>query len=315
MMHRTGPAETVLRWARTSARRRPRLGRAAALALALVVAGCEQPGSDGDALPPLRFTAIPDQNSTELQEKFQPLVSHLTAALGVAVEYVPARDYQAAVEMFKNGDTPLAWFGGLTGVQARHAVSGARAIAQGDTDPHFYSYFIAHRDTGLTRTSDFPRAMEGRRFTFGSRSSTSGRLMPEFFIRERTDRSAETFFDELVGFSGSHDRTIALVASGQYDVGAVNYQVFDRYVAEGRVDPDVVHIIWQTPMYPDYNWTAHPMLDALFGGGFIDRLQQALVAIDDPAVLSALPRRRLVGASNEEFEAIRVVAETLDMLR
>ena len=300
---------------RTSTRLRRRLGRATVLALAIVVAGCGQPGSDGDGPPPLRFTAIPDQNSTELQEKFQPLASHLAAALGVAVEYVPARDYQATVEMFKNGDAPLAWFGGLTGVQARHAVSGARAIAQGDTDPQFYSYFIAHRDTGLERTSDFPLGMKGRRFTFGSRSSTSGRLMPEFFIREGTGGSAEAFFSERVGFSGSHDQTIALVESGQYEVGAVNYQVFDRRVAEGRVDPDVVRVVWQTPMYPDYNWTAHPVLDALFGEGFIDRLQQALVAIDDPALLSALPRDRLVGTSNEEFEAIRVVAETLDMLR
>lgn len=292
-----------------------RMNRAAALVLAIVAAGCGQPKSDGDSRPPLRFTAIPDQNSTELQEKFQPLGSHLSAALGVAVEYVPARDYQAAVEMFKNGDAPLAWFGGLTGVQARHAVGGARAIAQGDTDPRFFSYFIAHRDTGLERGSDFPLGMEGRRFTFGSRSSTSGRLMPEFFIRERTGRGAEAFFDALVGFSGSHDRTIELVRSGQYEIGAVNYQVFDRQVAAGRVDPDVVRIIWQTPMYADYNWTAHPILDTLFGQGFIDRLQQTLVAIDDPVMLSALPRRRLVAASNEDFEGIRVVAEALDMVR
>ena len=288
-----------------------RLGPAATLAI--VAAGCGQAASDGP--PPLRFSAIPDQNSTELQEKFQPLASHLTTALGVVVEYVPARDYQAAVEMFKNGDAPLAWLGGLTGVQARAAVTGARAIAQGQTDPRFYSYFIAHRDTGLPRASDFPFGIEGRRFTFGSRSSTSGRLMPEFFIRERTGRSAEELFDGLVGFSGSHDRTIELVASGQYDVGVVNYQVFDQRVAEGTVDPEVVRIIWQTPIYPDYNWTAHPILDELFGEGFIDRLQQVLVAIDDPTLLSALPRRRLVAASNEEFESIRLVAETLDMLR
>ena len=219
---------TTLSSARTSARPRPGLGRAAALALAIVASGCGQPGSDGsDSPPPLRFTAIPDQNSTELEEKFQPLVSHLTAALGVVVEYVPARDYQAAVEMFKNGDAPLAWFGGLTGVQARSAVIGARVIAQGETDPRFYSYFVAHRDTRLARSLDFPFGMEGRRFTFGSRSSTSGRLMPEFFIRDRTGRVAEEFFDGLVGFSGSHDRTIELVESGQYDIGVVNYQVFD----------------------------------------------------------------------------------------
>lgn len=97
----------------------------------------------------LHFSAIPDQNTTELQEKFQPLADYLSGQLGIAVEYVPARDYQASVEMFKNGDVHLAWFGGLTGVQARQAVPGARAIAQGASDPEYYTYFIAHRDAGL----------------------------------------------------------------------------------------------------------------------------------------------------------------------
>jgi phosphonate transport system substrate-binding protein len=142
----------------------------------------------------LAFTAVPDQNTTELQEKFQPLAAFLSRRLGVPVEYVPVRDYQASVELFKNADVMLAWFGGLTGVQARQAVPGARAIAQGETDPRYFSYFIAHADTGLQRSDEFPRGIAGLSFTFGSRSSTSGRLMPEYFIRRSTGLSPEEFF-------------------------------------------------------------------------------------------------------------------------
>lgn len=263
----------------------------------------------------LRFTAIPDQTSTELEEKFQPLAAHLSEALGVPVEYVPARDYQASVEMFKNGDVGLAWFGGLTGVQARNAVPGARAIAQGAADPEYYSYFIANRDTGLERSDEFPEEIGEYTFTFGSESSTSGRLMPEYFIRENTGQGPMEFFEETPGFSGSHDKTAELVESGQYQVGVLNYKVYDRRVEEGSTDPEVAKIIWKTPFYADYNWTAHPMLNETFGDGFIDRLQEALVSIDDPQLLSALPRERLIPASNEEFEGIRRVAEDLDMLR
>src|SRR5215213_4951510 len=96
------------------------------ITLTLVLAACskdETPVAAAQAQTPqqervLRYTAIPDQNSTELQEKFRPLSAYLTKQLGVRVEYVPVRDYQAAVEAFKNGDVLLAWFGGLTGVQA-----------------------------------------------------------------------------------------------------------------------------------------------------------------------------------------------------
>lgn len=299
--------------------------RAAAIALAVSLsaslAGCtrdddsQQPAAQVPPAKTLHFTAIPDQNSTELAEKFAPLARHLQQALGVPVEYVPAHDYPASVEMFKNGDVQLAWYGGLTGVQARQAVPGARAIAQGDVDANYYSYFIAHVDTGLERSADLPADIGRFKFSFGSESSTSGRLMPEFFLREATGKAPAELFASPAGFSGSHDKTIELVESGQYEIGAVNYKVYDQRVAEGKTDPAICKVIWQSPTYADYNWTAHPSLDADFGAGFTERLQAALVAIDDPQLLAALPRDRLVPASNEAFEALARVAAELDMLR
>lgn len=286
------------------------------LVATLALAGCGG-GDTGTAAPSqtLRFSAIPDQNTTELQEKFRPLERYLTDRLGVTVQYFPARDYQAAVEMFVNGDVGLAWYGGLTGVQARSRVEGARAIAQGDADAAYYSYFIAHKDTGLTRSDAFPTGIGTYAFTFGSEQSTSGRLMPEYFILQNTGKSPENFFQKPAGFSGSHDRTIQLVASGQYQVGVVNYKVYDQQVEKQAIDPEVVRIIWKTPTYSDYNWTVRPDLDGRFGAGFTDRLQAALLAIEDPTLLAALPRERLIPASNQEYEAIQKVATQLGMLR
>ncbi|MCP3960431.1 MAG: putative selenate ABC transporter substrate-binding protein [bacterium] len=290
-------------------------------AVALGAAGCGESRQDQQATRAepaakvLRFSAIPDQNTTETREKLAPLIDQLSRQLGVEIEYVPGRDYQASVEMFKNGDVHLAWFGGLTGVQARQAVPGARAIAQGESDPKFYSYFIAHRDSGIEPSEEFPTGLGTLRFTFGSESSTSGRLMPEFYIRENTGKGPAEFFENPVGFSGSHDKTVELVESGQFQAGAVNYTVYDRRVAAGETDPEIARVIWKTPFYADYNWTVRPDVDDAFGAGFTERLQQALVAIDDPALLGALPRERLIPATNEEFEGIRKVAEALDMLR
>ena len=263
----------------------------------------------------LRFSAIPDQNTTELKEKFQPLADYLSTKLGVSVEYVPSHDYQASVEMFKNGDIQLAWFGGLTGVQARAAVENAEAIAQGASDPQYYSYFIANTSTGLTPSDEFPKDISKFKFTFGSRSSTSGRLMPEYFIRQNVGKSPEEFFSQPVGFSGSHDKTAELVASGQYEVGAINYKVYDKWVEEGKLDPKKVVVLWKTPYYADYNWTAHPELEKQFGKGFIEKLKTALIEIDNPELLSALLRKKIIPAQNEEFAGIEKVARDLKMLR
>jgi len=243
------------------------------------------------------------------------VAEYLSEKLGVPVEYVPARDYQASVEMFRNGDVHMAWFGGLTGVQARNDVPGAHAIAQGVEDPEFYSYIIAHKDAGLERSDAFPEEIAGLTFTFGSESSTSGHLMPHFFIMENTGKIAREFFEKTPAHSKSHDQTAELVENGTYQAGALNYQVYDRRVAEGSTDPEVCTVIWKTPTYADYNITVHPDVDELFGEGTIQKLQKALLDMSDPKLLPAFGRKKLIAASDEEFAGIRDVAEKLDMIR
>ena len=281
----------------------------------LCLAGWLAACAPADESPVLVFTAIPDQDETRLREKFTPVAAYLSDKLGVQVEYLHSTQYSDSVEHFKNGDVQLAWFGGLSGVQARHAVPGARAIAQGEADTRFYSYFIAHKKTGLTRGEDFPMGIAGKKFAFGSRGSTSGRLMPEFFIRQHTGKSPEEFFGAPNHFSGSHDTTVQEVQDGTYDVGAVNYSVYERRVEEGDTDPDVCRVIWKTPEYVDYNFTAHPDLDKRFGDGFIDKLQAALLEMSDPNLLSAFPRSKLIAASNEDYVAIEALARRLDFIR
>jgi phosphonate transport system substrate-binding protein len=264
----------------------------------------------------LRFTAIPDHNTTELKEKFGPVADYLSDALGVPVEYVPTATYSASVEAFKNGDVQLAWFGGLTGVQARAAVDGARAIAQGEVDPTYKSYFIANADAGLERSDEFPSGLAGKTFTFGSESSTSGRLMPEHFIRQNTGKSPEEFFGTPNSYSGGHDKTAKLVEAGTFDAGAINYKTYDTMVAEGKLDPERCEIIWVTPAHADYNWTVHPSVEDAFGGGFTAKLTEALIAMDDPELLNAIDRPEgLIPASNADFESIHELAVSLGFLR
>jgi phosphonate transport system substrate-binding protein len=296
-----------------------RFVQAVAASALLFVPGCgseEEPSSNaGSDLPTLVFTAIPDQNSTELEQKFAPVASYLSAQLGVPVKYLPTTSYDASVNSFKNGDVQLAWFGGLTGVQARKAVAGAQAIAQGKIDPKFKSYFVANVDTGIAPSDEFPMDLKGKSFTFGSRRSTSGRLMPEHFIRENTGSSPDEFFGQLSNFSGSHDKTAKLVEAGTYQSGALNYATYDKMVADGKLDPSKCVKIWTTPDYADYNWTAHPSLDSTYGSGFTTKLQQALVNMTEPELLAAVTRPEgLIPASNEDFASIHQLAIELGFM-
>lgn len=281
---------------------------------AALLAGCGK--SSASQTKVLRFTAIPSEKSVELQEKFRPMEEYLSAKLGVKVEYVPTTDYNASVDAFVNGDTLLAWFGGLTGVRAAQAVPGARAIAQGKVDPEYRSYFIAHRDTGIEKSDAFPMGLAGRTFTFGSDSSTSGRLMPEYYLRKNTGKSPKEFFGREMNFSGSHDKTAQLVQAKTFEAGALDYKTYDRMVAEKKIDPEICRIVWVTPTYPDYHFLAHPKLDEYYGAGFTERLQKALVEMSDPAILEAINRRDgLITAKNEDWDVLRTLARELGLVR
>jgi phosphonate transport system substrate-binding protein len=273
-------------------------------------------GKSETTAPVLKFSAIPDDNATELEQKFDKVASYLSEQLGVPVEYVPMADYSASVQAFKNGDIQLAWFGGLTGVQARSAVEGSRAIAQGKVDPIYKSFFIAHKDSGLEPGDSFPMGLAGKSFTFGSERSTSGRLMPEHFIRKNTGKSPAEFLGSEMNFSGSHDKTAELVQAGTFDAGVLSYKTYEKMVAAGSIDPAVCRIIWTTPTYVDYNWTAHPDLESKFGAGTIDRLQKALIGMSEPALLDAVMRSEgLIAAQNSDFEPVAELARQLGFLQ
>ncbi|WP_096787651.1 putative selenate ABC transporter substrate-binding protein [Rhodobacter sp. CZR27] len=287
-------------------RRRSLLAGLAALPVAPALVRAEQ-------APVLYFSAIPDDDDTRLTERFDRVAAYLSQTLGVEVRYVPVKSYAAAVTAFRNDQVQLAWFGGLSGVQARLLVPGSRAIAQGAEDAAFVTYFIANTATGLTEGPDFPKAAEGLSFTFGAQTSTSGRLMPEFHIRQQTGRASEAFFSN-VGFSGDHGQTLRLVASGAWQVGALNYSVYEQAVTEGAPEIQTARVIWKTPPYPDYNWTIRGDVEERWGAGFIDKVQAALTGMTDAELLASFPRTGFIPADNALYAPIEETARQLDLI-
>ena len=262
----------------------------------------------------LTFTAIPDQDQSQLRLRFQQVADYLSAELGVQVNYIPVKSYAAAIGAFRNNQVQLAWFGGLSGVRARQLVPGSQAIAQGVEDRQFKSYFIAHHSTGIQPSEQFPQGIAGKTFTFGSKGSTSGRLMPEYYIRQQWQRSPQQLFS-AVGFSGDHTLTINQVQAGAYQVGAVNYQVWQSMLAAGKIDLSKVSVIWQTPQYTDYQWSIRADVDSEYGAGFSDKVQAALLQMRDPQLLKQFPRSGFIAAANEDYQAIKETAIALDLLQ
>ena len=237
------------------------------------------------------------------------------------MQYVPVSNYPAAVSAFRTGSLDLVWFGGLTGVQARLQTPGAKVLAQRDIDAKFTSVFIANGASGLRPISNGDQLtnLKGRRLSFGSESSTSGRLMPQYFMSQNGVETAD-LAGGAPGFSGSHDATIAVVQSGAYEVGALNEQVWRSNVKDGRVDPNKVSVIWRTPAYVDYHWVARPDLDERFGNGFTKKVQSALLKISPTTprgetILELFGAAQFIPAQNSDYDKIEAVGRQLGKIR
>jgi phosphonate transport system substrate-binding protein len=303
-----------------------RFTRVVALVLPLgVLTACsgaaesDSSGAAGPDRPVLSISAIPDQDPSELAAREERLAAYLRSALDVEVEYVPVTDYAASVSLFRAGDLDLVFYGGLTGVQARLQTPDATLLAQRDIDAGFRSVFIANAGAGIAPVDDVAglSSFEGRRFTFGSESSTSGRLMPEYFLDE-AGVDTRTELDGEPGFSGSHDKTIDLVEAGSYEGGALNVQVWEARKEAGTVDLDKVVEVFTTPTYHDYHWISGPQVDERFGDGFTEELREALLDLDgssdeEQQVLEGYGAAGIVPTEASNYDQIEEIGRTLGL--
>ncbi|SFA88805.1 putative selenate ABC transporter substrate-binding protein [Bacillus sp. cl95] len=255
----------------------------------------------------LKIGAIPDQNAADLNRSMDKVAEYLAKETGMKVEFVPSVDYAALVTAFERGEIHLAWFGGLTGVQAHNLVPEAEAIAQRPRDAEFHSVFIAAKDSGITELED----LKGKTFTFGSESSTSGHLMPRFFLNEK-GIDPKKDFEGQPNFSGSHDTTYKLVESGAFQAGALNEAVWEAAVAEKKVDTSKVDVFYTTPAYYDYHWMINK----------IDKdtkssVKKALLEMDSEQkeILDFFQTDKFIETKNENYKAIEKVAKELEIIK
>ncbi|EJO92450.1 putative selenate ABC transporter substrate-binding protein [Ectopseudomonas hydrolytica] len=257
----------------------------------------------------LKVSAIPDEAPTELLRKFKPLGAYLEQELGMKVEFVPVADYAAVVEALAADRIDMAWLGGFTFVQAHLKTGNAVPLVQREQDAEFTSKFITS-DPAVKSLQD----LKGKTFAFGSVSSTSGSLMPRYFMLQDGIKP-EDFFSR-VAYSGAHDATAAWVQAGKADGGVLNASVWQKLVDAGKVDTDKVKVFATTPTYYDYNWTVRGNLDADLQA----KIKSAFLALDPAkpehkAILDLQAASRFIETKPENYQGIEEAARAAGLLK
>ena len=274
------------------------------LGIAPVVQAAEIPGV-------LRVSAIPDENPSELLRIYAPFAEYLAKELKMKVQFTPVVDYAATVEGLAAGKLDLVWYGGFTSVQAVRRTNGtAKRLVLRQEDAEFKSVFVTRPGSGITSLAD----LKGKTFAFGSVGSTSGHLMPRFFIL-KAGLNPERDFKQFA-YSGAHDATALWVESGKVDAGALNFLVWDKLVQTKKVDLAKVNVFWTTPPYVDYVWTARGDLDK----GLQEKISSAFLKLDyqNPEhrkLLDLHRTKKYIRANDEDWKATEEAAIAAGLLK
>ena len=279
-----------------------------AVAYFLLVALIEG-ASAQQTLKELRISAIPDENPQEMLRIYTPFADYLTKEVGVPVKFTPVVDYAATVEGLVGNKLDMVWYGGLTSVQAARKAKGAHRIVMRKEDTEFKSQFITRKDTGIRELKD----LKGKTFTFGSVSSTSGHLMPRYYLIKAGVNPEKDF--SKFSFSGAHDATAAWVEAGRVDAGALNFLVWDKLVSTKKVDTDKVVVFWTTPAYVDYVWTVRGGLDKTI----VDKIIKAFLKLDynnpeDRKLLDLHRTKGYIPAKDEQWKSVEAAAITTGLI-
>jgi len=283
------------------------LKRPLALAAGLVLSCCAVVAQAADTL---RVSAIPDEAPTELLRKFKPLGEYLSKQLDMKVEFVPVADYPAVVEALASDRLDMTWLGGFTFVQVRLKDPTATPLVQREQDAQFTSKFIT-ANPAVKSLAD----LKGKSFAFGSISSTSGSLMPRYFMLKEDNIKPESYFSR-VAYSGAHDATVAWVQAGKVDGGVLNASVWQKLVDAGKVDTSKVKVFATTPAYYDYNWTVRGNMDPALK----EKIKQAFLDLDPAnpehkAILDLQAASRFIETKPENYAGTEQAAREAGLLK
>ena len=276
-----------------------------AVLLLLLTVGCTRPsGSE----PLLRLGMIPSTDPGKIVRDSQPLVKYLEKETGARVDLVVPTNYAAVVEAIANDRVDIAYLGGFTFVQASHR-AGVRPLVQRERDQNFHSVFITQPGSGINALAD----LKGHTFAFGDVNSTSGHLMPAYYMREA---NVDPGVLAKALYSGGHDATALAVANKKVDAGAMDELVFGNMMKTGKITSDQVKVFYTTPAFFDYVWAARKGLDPKLSDAFAAAfLKLDASKPDDKVLLDLLNATKYVRAEDSSYDQLRQAARDEGLLK
>ena len=217
----------------------------AAIAFAVLAAGVVHAQ---DAEKVINFGIISTESSKNLKQDWQPVLDEMSKKLGMKVNAFFASDYAGIIEGMRFGKVQMAWFGNKSAMEAVDRASGEvfAHVVNPDGSEGYYSLVGVNKDSPIKSIDDVLKNAKSLNFGIGDPNSTSGFLVPSYYIFAKNNLDSKTTFKTIR--SANHESNILAVANKQVDAAVFASDTMDRITARQPDTASKVRVIWKSPL-------------------------------------------------------------------
>ncbi len=276
------------------------------LVLSFIFTGCQpQDVSLRETPELLTIGVLPFQEPERLRDTLQPLLDYLSETLEVEIQLTIASDYEQLIEEFGTKSIDIASFGGVGFVEAYERFD-AFPIVSREIDQRYTSYVLVGADDPAVSLLD----LRTKSFLFGPVDSTSGHVMPRYFLQNAGVAPEQAL--SKIDYSNSHADTIIRLIENEFDAGAVSAEVVDRMFQAGQLNTDELRVLWETPPYFNYTWVVQPDYSVTV----INQIRDAFLSLTKSnsrhaQILETIGAEYYVPASVEDYDAFEEILNSI----
>lgn len=281
-----------------------------ALSLMVFTAGCggssEKTADNSKQLKTLRVGVVPNQAPDKIKAQYEPFRKYLSEKLNMPVELFVATDYAGVVEAMANDKLDVAYFGGLTYVQAKQRAKIHPIVTEIDKETgttKYYSLIITPANSNIKETGE----LKDKVFAFGDISSTSGSLYPRVMLDKAGVKVPENL--KNVVFTGGHDATAQAVQNATVDAGGIEGRILQKLIDNKAVDASKIRVI-DKHLVEGYPWCIRDGVDK----GLEEKIVQAFLDIKDPALLDLMRAKSFAKVTEANYAEAEQEAKRLNLV-
>ena len=201
-------------------------------------------------LKEINFGIISTESSQNLKSDWQPVLDDMAKKLGMKVNGFFASDYAGIIEGMRFNKVQVAWFGNKSAMEAVDRASGEVFAQMVNTDGTlgYYSHLIVHKDSPIKSLDDMLKQGKSLSFGNGDPNSTSGFLVPGYYVFSQNKIDPKTFFK--VSRGANHESNALAVANKQVDVATNNSENLDKIKDRLPEKFNDLRVIWTSPLIP-----------------------------------------------------------------